>query len=459
MKNIWLWVCANKTRQIGALAAVVAAMSLLGFAFFQGMEDKPSPALLLQRGYFESVIEADGMIESAHKAEVYAPSGLRIEKVFVEEGDIVWEGDLLAQLDIEALSLEIQRAELNIRSAEANMSSEQSAQANSVASARNALSSAEISLETAKREYHRLLDQQGRETSVAVAEINLDSAQRAYAYNLSLYEIGGISREMLTQAENMLDKAQTAYEDAIRGAREALDRAQDAMDAALIRHKSASDALSDAIEKNTDPAAAALELQRVAHQEKLLRLRDASITAPSRGVVTLVNASEGAPASGLMFVIEDSQALIVRARVAETDIASVSTGTPCRILSPGGAYAYDGLVTLIPSAAERDASGAFSAVIGDDAFFMVEAAVEEGHTGLRIGMNVKVSLIAGAKEDCYAIPNGLIFRDGARCWVITVGKDGKWKEVPVETGLETRRMTEIYGADLFEGMAIFHQRG
>ena len=464
MKVLWNeWktrLGASKKRQMTALVVgILAVVGIVGGMLLFGGADKQAPALVLQRAYFESIVEADGMIESAHKAEVYAPSGLRVSEIFVAEGDAVQEGALLAQLDTEALALEVQRAELNIKSAEANMSGEQTALANAVTNARNALSSAEISLQTARREYNTLLGKQGNETAVAVAEINFDAAQRAYTYQYSLYEIGGISREMLTQAENTLDKARTAYDDAIRGADESLERGRDALEAALIRHKTASDALADAVSKNTDPAAVALELQRVAYNEKLLRLRDAGITAPSGGVVTLVNAVEGAPASGLMFVIEDDQSLIVRVRVAETEIASVAMGTPCRIRIPGGGEDFHGIVTLIPAAAERDATGAFSAVIGDDAYFLIEAAVANDRPGLFIGMNAKVSLIVGTKDDCFAIPNGLLYRDGSRCWVVTGGRGGGYMEIPVETGLETRRMTEILSEQLYEGMALFSRAG
>jgi multidrug efflux pump subunit AcrA (membrane-fusion protein) len=440
-------------------AARIAVIALVGIAAFllRPGADKRQPAFILEEGVLEYTVEEDGLVESAHRSEVYAPSGLKVSEVFVQEGGAVRQGDMLAQLDTEALTLEIQRAELNIRSAEANMSSEQAALANSVTSARNALSSAEVALQTARREYETLLRQEGKETAVTAAGINLDAARRAYEYNLSLFDIGGVSQEMLNQAENTWEKAQAAYDDAVSGAGGSLDGAREAFDAAQIRRKTANDALNDAIAKNTDPAAAALELQRVAYQEKLLRLRDAGVTAPSGGTVTLVNAKEGAPASGLLFVIEDERELLVRARVGEADVAALSVGTPCLIRPAGGAQAYDGAVTLLPAAAERDATGAFSAAAGDDVYFIVEAAMENAQPDVYIGMNAKVTFIAGSKDACFAVPNGLIYRDGERRWVVARGSDGRLAEVPVETGVETRRVTEIIAESLYEGMALYNR--
>jgi sugar lactone lactonase YvrE len=73
-------------------------------------------------------------------------------------------------------------------------------------------------------------------------------------------------------------------------------------------------------------------------------------------------------------------------------------------------------------------------------------------------MNAKVSFVVGTADDCFAAPNGLIFRDGERRWILTRTWDGRFVEIPVQTGLETRRMTEIISDALYEGMELFHSR-
>jgi len=441
---------------IAAVVVVVIAAIVL-FFLTQGKNNRVEPAAILQRGYLEYTAEADGLIESALKSEVYAPSSLRVGEIFVREGDAVRAGDVLALLDTEALELEIKRADLSIQSAEANMTNEQTALANSVTSARNSLSSANVSLETARREYNTLLGQEGNESMVTAATINLEDARRAYENSLSLFDIGGISAEALTQSQNMLDKAQTAYDDAMRGAQESLKRARETLEAAQIRQKSAGDALNDAVTKNTDPAAIALELQRVAYSEKKLRLRDASITAPASGIVTLINAKVGAPASGLMFIIENDQELIVRARVGEADIPALSPGMRCRIRPVGQEKNLSGYITLLPRVAEREANGAFSAVTGDDVYFIVEATIEDASPDIFIGMNAKVSFIVEYKDACFAVPGGLVYRDEGHSCVITRGTGGRLTDIPVGLGLQTRHLTEIISESLYEGMELYNR--
>ena len=450
----------KKRLVLTALAvAVAAAAGITLYILFRGANYDAEPAAILRSGPLEYTVEADGLIESANKSEVFAPSSLRVSEIFVRQGDFVREGDLLARLDTEALELEISRAELNIRSAEVSMSNEQMALANSVTSARNTLSAADVSRQAAQREYNVLLEQAGSEAAVALAGINLDIASRTYENNLSLFEDGYVAQEALNQSGDMLDKAQTAYNDAVRAAQESLDRARETLGAAQVRYKAAQDTLSDAAAKNTDPAAVALDLQRVVLQEKQMRLRDADITAPSGGIVSMISAKEGAPASGLMFVVEDAQRLVVSARVAETDISAISTNTPCRILPIGQEQTLDGIVTLMPSAAERDATGAFSAVVGDDAYFIVEAAIENALPGVFIGMNAKVTFVIESRDACFSVPNGLISHNEGSHWVLTRNADGSFLKVPVEIGLETRRMTEIISGSLYDGMALFNRAG
>ena len=436
-------------------AVVLAAAVIIVFKWLTGNTVVKEPAAILQRGTIEYIIEADSIIESAQKSEIYAPAGLKVGQVLVCEGERVARGDILAQLDTQALELEIRRAELNIENAEAIMTNELTAQANSIISARNSLSQAQVSLASAQREYDNLLEQAGAEAATNLAAINLDHARRAYEENKALFDQGFIASEIMTQTTDMLERAQTSYDDALRAARESLSQALETLKAARIRQKTAEDVLNDAIEKNTDPAVLALELQKVSLAEKQLRLRDATITAKSAGVVTMVNAKEGAYASGLMFIIENDQELLARARVEETDIATIALGTPCQIRPSGWEHILTGTVTLLPYAAQRDSSGAFLAVVGDDAYFIVEVSIEQTGQSALIGMNAKASFIIESKENCFAVANGLINSDGENTWVLQRARNGKLERIAVQTGLATRRVTEIIADELYEGMEIY----
>ena len=454
-KNFHIRWLKRKTIIILAAVAIVAVAGIAAFAIMNRGGAELKASAVLSKGPIEQVAKAEGIIESANKYEVYSPSNLRVKDIYVREGDMVKSGDVLAELNSEALALEIRRAELSIESAEASLTNEQSSLLNTITGARNTLQSASVSLRTAQREYDKLLTQSGQEPAVVSAEINLDTARRAWENNKALYDAGGISLEALTQTKDMYDKSQSAYDDACRTASDALKRAQESLDTAKIRQKNANDVLDDAISKNTDPAAVAVELQKAVLEEKKIKMRDAQIFSPAAGRVTLVMAKTGAQALGLLFVIEDDQNLIVNARAEEADIADIALGMPCRIQPAGRDWILEGAVSLIQPAAERDESGAFKAAIGDDVFFAVEVAVKNAHPGVFIGMNAEVTFVIEERSDCFSAPKSLVYRDEQHSWVLARNKFGKIAELTVETGIENSRMVEIIADGLFEGMELF----
>lgn len=64
--------------------------------------------------YVEHLVEADGIVEAGSKNAVTALSGLRVEKLMVQEGDKVEEGDLLFTVDMEDLNQQISKRQAEI---------------------------------------------------------------------------------------------------------------------------------------------------------------------------------------------------------------------------------------------------------------------------------------------------------------------------------------------------------
>ncbi len=435
-------------------AIALAAVLLLACFLLNRYRSLPPAAYTLQQMNLRQSVQAEGMVESGEKREIYAPSGLKVQQLLAKEGDQVAGGDVLALLDTEALALEIRRGELSIQSAEANLSSEQRSLANGVTNARNAQSGAALSLQTAQRELDSLIAQQGNEAAVVAARANLDYARRTWENYQTLAAAEAVSREALAQAEEACHKAEAAYADAVQGAADKLAQAREDLEAVRLRQQNAADTLQDAMARNTDPAAVALELQRVTLEEKKLRLRDAEISAPIAGRVTYIAAKTGVPASGLLFVIENDQDLLVRARVEESNMAGLAPDTPCLIRAVGSGREYSGRVVWVANAAERDGAGDFSAVTGDEVFFPVKVSIEEPGGELLIGMNAEVEFILAQRENCYAVPKDLLEEIQGKTYVYT--RRGFFlKRIPVETGLQTGKMTEISGGALRDGLSLY----
>lgn len=110
---------AAMTKNFGLLILIMLALALTGC----GGEDKkdkkakkeeekapiPVEVVATSRGDIQQTYRSITTLEAENEAQVVARSTGILEKLLVEEGDLVEKGQLLAQLDIEQLTLELQQ--------------------------------------------------------------------------------------------------------------------------------------------------------------------------------------------------------------------------------------------------------------------------------------------------------------------------------------------------------------
>ena len=181
---------------------------------------------------------------------------------------------------------------------------------------------------------------QQAESALRNARIELTARRTAHENNRFLYDGGAISRDDLRQSEDALAVAQNNYRDA-----------QVLLNAAL-------------------------------HTQGRMVIR-----SPINGVVTAVYAREGVPGPGLLFVVEDTDNLRIITRFREYDIGRINPGMDAAISSgAAGDTVYTGTITRINPAANANAHASI-------AEFEAEVAVTSPNTGLRIGMNARVTII------------------------------------------------------------------
>lgn len=112
MKKKILWICATVVLAGGTLAAISAN---------RGKEILPE----VQTGHVEQrkiiqKVNATGKIQPKTQVKISADVSAKIVELFVEEGDWVEQGQLLAKLDSEQYKAAVESAEANVRSAGAN---------------------------------------------------------------------------------------------------------------------------------------------------------------------------------------------------------------------------------------------------------------------------------------------------------------------------------------------------
>ena len=252
-------------------------------------------------------LEASGTVE-ATETDLGFPLPGSVERILVEEGDVVAAGDTLALLDAEGIRSRRDSAAAALAAAQARLSElERGLRPQEIAQARAAAEAAGQRLEEARLE-----------------------VERARA----LYAGEAISRRELDRAETALA---TLSADAER-ARAQLDLAREGARSEQI---AAQRALVDQAEAGLRQAAAALD--------------DAVVVAPFGGVVTIRHREPGetVAAGAPVVTVMDPDDRWVLIYVREDAIGRVSIGQPARIASDTWPdRGYDGRVTFIASQAE-----------------------------------------------------------------------------------------------------------
>jgi HlyD family secretion protein len=349
-----------------------------------------------------AVVVAEGGI-----AEVRARTDGRVLRVLVREGDTVEVGQLLAEIEGEALAAELARVEAE-RSAAA-------ASAKSMA------------------EGARLEERLALEAEVRAARKDLELAEDRAARLKKLREIGGGTE---------VDEKEAVH---------AVDVTKARLEAAEARLK-----LAKAGGRTTDVRA--LEA-RVAAAEAAIAaaktgLASTRITAPIAGVVLARRADPGdtltmgsASTSPPLFEIADTSHTEVRVEVEEADAMRVAAGVPVTLTMPGGGNVVaKGRVARIGARLERRTIGVEDARVRADA--QVRAVwVEGAAAGLPIGQRMEAVLELSPRPVQAMVPRSAVrVRDGRA--VVEVPWGPLTRNVPVKLGAADDQNVELFGVEV-----------
>ena len=259
------------------------------------------------------------------------------------------------------------------------------------------------------------------ESALASARADLDVLQDTTERLQVMYDEGFLAREELRQSQTALAAAQSRYDDAYVAHRNTaqteqrtLEMAEIALDSAYVAQQNAETMLAatrtvaqqevDALRSNlanielaagqdietlrtavmAAEVATNLEVMEITLLQLQSQLEDATITAPVSGTVTAVITTEGAPAMGLMFVVEDTDNLRIITAFREYDIASVHEGMGVAITADAtGATIHNGIINRISPVA----------TVGLPIVeFETEILITSEDSNLRIGMNTRIDL-------------------------------------------------------------------
>lgn len=456
------------------VAVVVVLVAALGFAGYQRISARRAVAetpaeetAVVRRGTLLVTVGATGSLVPHAEVSLAFTSGGRVAEVLVEEGQVVEDGQPLARLETDDLTLQAAQAEITLRQAEIQLETllEPPDQAD-IERAQDAVDQAAAALRLAQINYD------GAQDSVVVNEA-LEDAQSAYEealndynYWLNEYNEGDADYWFVDDAQETLDDAQLALERVRQQADQILQSASNDLARAADAYRQAQTDLDSLLAGPDEHDVEAAELQvdqsRVALEQARLRLEQATLTAPMAGTVTALNVQPGEMVSAGQpaVVLSDLTALEVEINLDETDVAQVSVGQEAQvILDAFPDVELTGEVAYIAPVAQAQAGVVLYPVT-------IRLALADPSTGrrgefveppgqalpVRAGMTADVTIAVASKENALIVPLRAIETEGEQAYVQRLA-GGQTERVEVTLGMMTGVEVEITGG-LSEGHVV-----
>ena len=278
------------------------------------------------------------------------------------------------------------------------------------------------------------------------AKINMDNAKLAYDNALSGYD----------NVKKQNDSAEENYSIAVKNAEDALETAKKDQELAVRQAESELSSLKKAAEQQRT-VSGINDPQVIILQNLKDKLEYAVVTAPCDGIITAVNAEEGAVAAGVLFTIENVDKLKISASVGEYDIPYVSEGMDAIIRCDAlGDTEFDGKITSVAKTPEAKDPYA-SSQSGTN--YKIEVSINSSDERLLSGMSAKLSIITEKKDAALTITYDALTTDengNDAVYIAEKGSDGVYraKLVNVRVGLETDYEIEIISDELKDGMYV-----
>jgi HlyD family secretion protein len=384
----------GKKRRRRVIWALIALVVLLGAGFgvkaalSPNHEIDPSKLATVEKGDLARVVVATGKIQPLSKAEIKSKASGIVKKIYVDYGDRVKSGQVLAELDKVQLEAAVRAATANMEAAEA------------------ALQSAQAALERNK------VDAEGPD--VPFLKLNMERAQQ-------MLKDGVMSKSVVEDAEKNYQLALNKQMSAQRNL---------AVSKAEISKAQAQAAQSKAALDNA--------------QEDL---RNSTIISPIDGLVLSRDVNVGDAVSSILVLgsqatpimtLGDVSEVYVQGKVDEADIGKVYLNQPARIVVESFKdKKFEGKVTKIsPLGKEKD----------NVTTFEVRVSISNFSGELKANMSANAEILLEEKKNVLMAPEAAMIYDKDRNAQVEIpdakGQNGK-KKLNVKLGISNGVKTEI----------------
>jgi len=385
---------AKKKRRKRIIIVSIVVVILLIFvgaltAFTRGgTKIDPSKLAKVERGDLAKSVVATGKVTPITKVEVKSKASGIVKKLYVDYGDRVKKGELLAQLDKEEIQAQVEQSRAALQASEANFTS-------------------------AQADYQRAkVDAEGPDVPLL---------KREYDRSVEMAKDGVVSAQ--------------ALDDADRNYQMALNKQNVAKAQVQVLKAKIAQAQADVVHNRAN----------LAQLEEQLSYTD--ITSPIDGIVLSRDVEMGDAVSSilvlgssatLVMTLGDTSQVYVKGKVDESDIGKVYLGQPARIkVESFKDKTFEGKVTKIsPMGVEKD----------NVTTFEVRVSINNPGGELKAEMTANAEIILDEHKDVLQIPEGAIIYDKDKKASVDIpdpkAKDGM-KKVAINIGISNGAKTEV----------------
>ncbi|HET9095358.1 MAG TPA: efflux RND transporter periplasmic adaptor subunit [Candidatus Baltobacteraceae bacterium] len=387
-----------------AVAGLLAATVVLGGCAGQAQQRGPVAldveAAQAQRRDIATYLTLDGQVSPLEESTLSFQQSGPVSAVYVNQGDPVSAGELLAKIDDSTLRAQLAQVEAQIAQA--------SSQAQSSA-------------------LNVPITQQQTTQAAASAKAALANAKLTYDQDMQLYKQGYVSQSQLEQARSQYVAAQSQYNTALANQG------------------------STGIQSSN--AAAARQAVRAAQaQANVLRteISQTSLYAPFEGIVTARLMDPGAMASPGTPALKVSKVntVWVNVNIPDVDLSYVHAGTPITFTaSQLGQRSFTGTIATVNAVPTQ---GTLS--------YQARIRQPNPDSALRGGMLVSVTIQKARHRDAIVVPRQAVAQTDQGSNVFIIGKDDKAVQVPVQVGLQTDTLSEVISPRVGPGTRVITTR-
>ncbi|MFI8553853.1 efflux RND transporter periplasmic adaptor subunit [Psychrobacter sp. NPDC077938] len=398
----------------GVITLIIVALGALAYTFLKPEETTPNYlTATVEVGDIENNVMASGKVKALNTVDVGAQVSGEVKRLYVEVGDEVKQGDLIAQIDQVTQKNSLSNEQASLEQSEAAL---QSAQAESL--------SKQASLKSAYAD-------------LASRQSELKQAQSDFARLQDLVAIDAISQQEYDTQATSVETAKAA----VANARAAIDTAKAAI---------------ATTEANINSQQAALRKSRTNVSTAEEDLSYTTIRAPISGTVvsitteqgTTVNANQTAPT---LVTLADLSTVRINAQISEADVINVNAGMPAYFNIIGNPdKQYDATLTAIEPAPEQ-----ISSTSSTDAAIYYVGYVEVPNPDrlFRIDMTAQIYIIVNEAKNALLVPSTVIQEKRSKGkekgkaatgkFVRVLKEDGTVEERTVEVGIDNRVNAQI----------------